>query len=29
MGPETGNYGLVYRLELEGVRGLTTLPSKQ
>ena len=29
MAPETGNYGLVYRLDLEGVRGLPTLPPKQ
>lgn len=27
--PSTGNYGLVYRLDLEGVRGLPTLPPKQ
>lgn len=28
-GPDTGNFGLVYRLDLEGVRGLATLPPKQ
>lgn len=29
MEPSTGNYGLVFRLDLEGVRGLATLPAKQ